>query len=100
MALVTATTHGAGRFPPLARPVFNQESQEVVGVAFAGRDRAEGHGYVIPVMVVQRFLSHYESTRSPNFGKLPTLGLTVGPLINPSLRRWARPRLARPRGGR
>jgi S1-C subfamily serine protease len=29
-------------------PVFNVDTCEVVGVAFAGNDSAEGHGFIIP----------------------------------------------------
>ena len=61
-------------------PVFNQATQQVVGVAFAGRSEAEGHGFVIPNMVVQRFLSHYAATKSPAFGQLPHFSEVFGVL--------------------
>ena len=70
-------------------PVFAQTSNKVVGVAFAGRSQAAGHGYIIPVMVVQMFLDAFYKTRSPSFGKLPSLGLSTQKLVNPNLRAMA-----------
>lgn len=40
-------------------PVFNQETNKVVGVAFAGLTEAEGTGYIIPTPVVKNFISVY-----------------------------------------
>lgn len=67
--------------------VFGQASGEVVGVAFAGRSDAEGHGYIIPVPVVEAFLRVYETSQPRYFGCLPMLGISSQELVNPSLRR-------------
>ena len=56
-------------------PVFDQSTNLVVGVAFAGAQRAHGVGYIIPVMVVRRFLDHHEQTGRLSFGILPQLGI-------------------------
>ena len=53
-------------------PVFNQRTNEVVGVAFSGRKNAHGQGFIIPTPVVQRFLAVFEATGT--FGRLPCLG--------------------------
>lgn len=65
-------------------PVFNQETGEVVGVAFSGRRDAEGMGFIIPTPVVRNFLAVYEKTGT--FGRLPSLGVEVQPLTNAAMR--------------
>lgn len=68
-------------------PVFNQITHEVVGVAFATMKEAEGHGYIIPTPVLRNFMRVYEATG--DFVALPSLGLRVQTLGNPSLRKRA-----------
>lgn len=65
-------------------PVFNKKTGEVVGVAFSGRDKAEGMGFIIPTPVVRNFLETYEQTKS--FGRLPSLGIITQKLENSVLR--------------
>jgi len=59
-------------------------TKQVVGVAFAGRDDAEGHGYIIPVSVLQNFIAVFEATG--DFTVLPSLGIDVQELTNPYMR--------------
>ena len=66
-------------------PVFNQQTFEVVGVAFAGRKDAEGMGFIVPTSVVRTFIAVYEATGT--FGRLPSLGLRYQDLTNAALRR-------------
>jgi len=69
-------------------PVFNQESKEVVGVAFSSNIKsAEGTGFIIPVPVIRLFLSTFESTKNPQFGLLPELGVRYSPLYNRVMRK-------------
>jgi len=68
-------------------PVFNQLTREVVGVAFAAMKEAEGHGYIIPVPVLLNFIHAFEATG--DFVALPSLGLRVQGLANPSMRKRA-----------
>ena len=68
-------------------PVFNVDTCEVVGVAFAGNDSAEGHGFIIPVPVMQLFLDRYKKTGNANFGLLPSLGVATCGLVNPMMRK-------------
>jgi len=68
-------------------PVFNQVTHEVVGVAFAGLQNAEGHGYIIPTSVLRNFIRVFEATGE--FTALPSLGLRVQGLGNPSMRKRA-----------
>jgi len=65
-------------------PVFNQETGEVVGVAFCGRRDAEGMGFIIPTPVVRNFIAVYEQTGT--FGRLPCLGIEIQPLTNSAMR--------------
>ena len=65
-------------------PVFDTEGR-VVGISFAGIDDADNIGYVIPMSVVQLFLSTYEATGA--FGQLPSLGVTFQTTENRSLRK-------------
>lgn len=37
--------------------MFNQETNKVVGVAFAGLTDAEGTGFIIPTPVVKNFIA-------------------------------------------
>jgi len=67
--------------------VFDQVTQEVVGVAFATLQEAEGHGYIIPTSVLLNFLRVFEATG--DFAALPSLGLQVQALTNPSMRKQA-----------
>jgi len=69
-------------------PVFNQNSKEVVGVAFSSNTKsAEGMGFIIPVPVIKLFLSTFEKTDSPQFGLLPELGVRYSPLYNRAMRK-------------
>lgn len=69
-------------------PVFNQQTREVVGVAFSSNIKsAEGTGFIIPVPVINLFLAAYEDTGNSNFGLLPELGVRYGPLYNKAMRR-------------
>lgn len=68
-------------------PVFNNQSKEVVGVAFSTNKSAEGTGFIIPVPVIRLFLSTYEKTSSPQFGLLPELGVRYSPLYNRAMRK-------------
>jgi len=65
-------------------PVFNQASGGVVGVAFSGRDDAEGMGFIIPTPVIRNFLAEFEKTRTA--GRLPNLGLVTQKLTNSAMR--------------
>lgn len=56
----------------------------MVGVAFAGLDEADNIGYVIPMPVIQLFLTTFESQGT--FGQLPRLGLRVQNLENRVMR--------------
>jgi len=64
-------------------PVFNQETNEVVGVAFCGRNDAEGVGYIIPTPVVRNFIAVFEATGT--FGRLPAMGIHAEKLENDTL---------------
>ena len=93
-------------------PVFNVDTGAVVGVAFAGRNEAEGHGYIIPgarplcqailraraissaprgclpaVPVVKLFMSEFQRSGNPLFGLLPELGVGTDELVNPAMRK-------------
>mmetsp|Transcript_90889 Transcript_90889/g.142770 ORF Transcript_90889/g.142770 Transcript_90889/m.142770 type:complete len:541 (-) Transcript_90889:56-1678(-) len=69
-------------------PVFNNQTKEVVGVAFSSNTKsAEGTGFIIPVPVIRLFLSTYETTNNPQFGLLPELGIKYCPLYNRAMRR-------------
>lgn len=65
-------------------PVFNQQTNQVVGVAFSGRKDAEGMGFIIPTPVVRNFIAVYEATGS--FGRLPNLGIDVQLVTNTAMR--------------
>jgi len=65
-------------------PVFNQETGEVVGVAFSGRRDAEGMGFIIPTPVVRNFIAVYDLNGT--FGRLPSLGIECQPLPNSAMR--------------
>jgi S1-C subfamily serine protease len=58
-------------------PVFNVETCEVVGVAFAGLDSAEGHGFIIPVPVIRLFMATFKQAKNPLWGLLPSLGIAA-----------------------
>jgi S1-C subfamily serine protease len=60
-------------------PVFNQDTKEVVGVAFAGASHADGTGFIIPIPVVKNFITTYNETGA--FGLLPSLGVQVQTLL-------------------
>jgi len=69
-------------------PVFNNHSKEVVGVAFSSNTKsAEGTGFIIPVPVIRLFLSTFETTKNPQFGLLPELGVRYSPLYNRAMRK-------------
>lgn len=68
-------------------PVFNQETHEVVGVAFAGAQGAQGTGFIIPTPVIKNFMAVFDKTGS--FDRLPSLGITTQDLVNKSMRRFA-----------
>jgi len=69
-------------------PVFNNQSKEVVGVAFSSNVKsAEGTGFIIPVPVIRLFLSTFETTNNPQFGLLPELGVRYSPLYNKAMRK-------------
>jgi S1-C subfamily serine protease len=69
-------------------PVFNNHSKEVVGVAFSSNTKsAEGTGFIIPVPVIRLFLTTFETTKNPQFGLLPELGVRYCPLYNRAMRR-------------
>lgn len=68
-------------------PVFNVDTCEVVGVAFAGNGSAEGHGFIIPVPVMQLFIDRFKTTGNINFGLLPSLGIATDDLVNPMMRK-------------
>lgn len=68
-------------------PVFNVNTSEVVGVAFAGNDNAEGHGFIIPVPVMRFFIENFKRAGHPNFGLLPELGIGTDDLVNPMMRK-------------
>ena len=65
-------------------PVFNQATGDVVGVAFAGRQDAEGTGFIIATPVVRNFLARFEATGG--FGRLPKLGVRGQVLDNAAMR--------------
>ncbi len=65
-------------------PVFNQATGDVVGVAFAGLQDAEGTGFIIPTPVVRNFLAVFEATGG--FGRLPKLGVRGQVLDNAAMR--------------
>lgn len=44
-------------------------------------------GFIIPVPVIDLFLSTYQRTKKPQFTPLPMLGISTQDLVNPSLRR-------------
>lgn len=69
-------------------PVFNNQTKEVVGVAFSSNTKsAEGTGFIIPVPVIRLFLSTYETSKNPQFGLLPELGVKYCPLYNKAMRK-------------
>lgn len=69
-------------------PVFNNHTKEVVGVAFSSNIKsAEGTGFIIPVPVIRLFLQTYDSTKNPQFGLLPELGVRYYPLYNRAMRK-------------
>ena len=68
-------------------PVFNVDTCKVVGVAFAGNDKAEGHGFIIPVPVMRLFMDTFKRTGNANFGLLPELGIGTDDLVNPMMRK-------------
>jgi len=69
-------------------PVFNNNTKEVVGVAFSSNTKtAEGTGFIIPVPVISLFLRHFEDTGSSQFGLLPELGVRYSALYNQALRK-------------
>lgn len=70
-------------------PVFDVKSNQLVGVAFAGMDNVKGHGLVISIPVLQRFLRTFAINADPLFGLLPSLGVKTRELVNPSKRRLA-----------
>jgi len=64
-----------------------QETHNVVGVAFAGMADAEGMGFIIPTPVVKNFLRVFDKTG--DFEGLPALGISTQDLVNKSLRKLA-----------
>jgi S1-C subfamily serine protease len=64
-------------------PVVNRDNQ-VVGVAFQGIRQAQGLGYVIPVSVIQHFLT---DAKSPPYHGRPQLYLETFDLRNPAMRK-------------
>ena len=67
--------------------MFNQETNQVVGVAFAGSQEAEGHGFIIPVPVMKLFMQEFQRSRNPLGGLLPELGVNTEELVNPAMRK-------------
>ena len=63
---------------PTQSSVFNQDTKEVVGVAFATNSKAEATGFIIPVPVIDNFLRVYAATG--DFGLLPALGVRIRPV--------------------
>ena len=69
-------------------PVFNSDTCEVVGVAFASRAEGRGGGgKVIPVPVLENFLKMWRKKGAEEFGLLPQPGFGIDLLINPAFRR-------------
>lgn len=68
-------------------PVFNLETGQVVGVAFAGQQNTQGRGFIIPVTVLKLFLAIYEKHKNPEWGLLPELGIVTESLENPIMRK-------------
>lgn len=56
-------------------PALNAESNQVIGVAFQGREDAENVGFIIPSSVVNHFLQDIE--RNGAYSGFVTLGMTV-----------------------
>lgn len=73
-------------------PVIDKD--QVIGIAFQTREGAEAIGEIVPVPMIQHFLSAVRLRRSP---KLPGLGIQTMKLENPALRR--RFNLSREQGG-
>ncbi|KAL6044447.1 putative Serine endopeptidase degp2 [Balamuthia mandrillaris] len=64
-------------------PVF--QGTKVVGIAFSRKLKAQLIGHIIPVPVIQRFLTEYDATGRVSFC---TPGLRVANMENPSIRRY------------
>ena len=54
-------------------PVFDADTKQAVGVAFAGRNDGEGQGFIISTLVVNTFLDVYAKTGT--YTVPPSLGI-------------------------